>query len=240
MLTPILILSIPSFILSYNLIILDRTDIIYIMRERLRVTTFDGKEQTKIITRRKPLSLGFPEKYLVRAKSCRWFSRKQSYVERAYDENYFDNWAMMKSAGLPVVAEVLKTDEGVLVRDLKADGSELYGKLLAMYLMGGHRRNRPRPKIDKLFLELTRDEELIEIRRKIVNCIQKANAHGIALPHDDPFELIIHPDGKWDIIILDVESAYRSKNFQEVTANNLKCMNQFVTYLRVIKKKLIK
>ncbi len=37
--------------------------------------------------------------------------------------------------------------------------------------------------------------------------MQKANRHGIQLPSDDPMELLVHPDGSWELVILDLAFA---------------------------------
>src|SRR6266487_7174855 len=48
-----------------------------------------------------------------------------SYIERRYDALYVENWLAMRSAGLPVVPDLLVSSrDTLLVTDVKADGSE--------------------------------------------------------------------------------------------------------------------
>lgn len=125
----------------------------------------------------------------------------------------YRKWLAMKAAGLPVVPTMRQTDrDTVVMTDLRADGSELYGKGLGGYILDRIqlRTVRPREKhpLDDRFLELMRSpQDLQKIMDKAAEYAQMANAAGILLPEDDPFELVIHPDRSWDLVCLDIESA---------------------------------
>ena len=128
-----------------------------------------------------------------------------SLVERdLFRKEYLSTWQSFKAAGLPVVPTVRINEEtgAVLVTDIKADGSETYGKA-TLY---NHERwlFRRRREIDTLFLRLMEPDTFPILERRVRECITIANAHALLLPFDDPFELVVHPDGNWEVMILDL------------------------------------
>ena len=65
-----------------------------------------------------------------------------------YGQQIEKNWEAMKKIGLPVVPTLRKLPTGeLLVTDMKADGSQIYGKAFST----GDYYQRPRPQIDKFF-----------------------------------------------------------------------------------------
>src|SRR6266567_1114957 len=74
--------------------------------------------------------------------------REVSLIERPLDQNYVDNWYAFREVGLPVVPTLRESSRGtLLVTDVKADGSEIYGKGLMHTLehpMHYEPRERPR------------------------------------------------------------------------------------------------
>lgn len=153
-----------------------------------------------------------------------------SLMERPYSPEYVEAWPIMKKKKLPVVPTMRivdkragkddnPEDEGdlsLLVTDVKKDGSEVYGKgyfrsLFEPYTWSSYRR---RPDIDERFLEVMATEKS-DVRTKAREYADTATRSNIVLPRDDPLEMIVHPDGTWDFIILDLEKVrvQRKDNF---------------------------
>jgi|SRR5882672_5427263 len=135
--------------------------------------------------------------------------RSVSLVMRAYDENIVQCWQAFKEARLPVVPTLrrvtIEDSPWVLATDVKADGSEVYGSGLEVLLITGLRRERPpHPSVDQHFLELTNDQNFPKIIVKADSFSRLASAKGLLLPEDDAFELLVRPDGSWNLIILDL------------------------------------
>jgi|GEM_PF-6758441 len=134
-----------------------------------------------------------------------------SFIQRPYDKTYIAHWNVMKKAGLPVMQDLLINPKRgfMLLTDIKSDGSEVYGKELAYCLRIPDLtpRERPRTSIDKLFLDLTDKETFPLIEQAADSLVHRANSHDIQLPSDDPMELLIHPDGTWELVILDLALA---------------------------------
>jgi hypothetical protein len=116
-------------------------------------------------------------------------------------------WKACKEAGLTVAPNAYVSDRGtMLVTDVKADGSEVYGKRMGEVLNGYNPeadRSRPHKEIDGWFMQLTSPENLPAIKERARRQSALATANGIELPFDEAYELIVHPDGSWDVITLD-------------------------------------
>jgi hypothetical protein len=137
-------------------------------------------------------------------------SHRVSLVERFDHENFSENWKTYKEAGLPVVPTMRKTDYNtVLMTDLRADNSEIYGKSIIRQLKesGDEREGtafEPPLGVDERFLELTHPDNIGAIEAEIDNVVALANEKGIRLPTDDPMELVVNQNG-WKMMILDLE-----------------------------------
>jgi hypothetical protein len=139
---------------------------------------------------------------------------EQAFVERPLDSRFIDTYENHRSVGLPVPSEVLIVDtdqrmtlqtRSMLVTDVTADGSAVYGKSL----LGpgwSARRRAPSPELDARFMELTNRKNLPRVIALTHSYRDLATQAGLALPDDDPFELIIHPGGGWSIITLDLSN----------------------------------
>src|SRR5664279_1790609 len=92
-------------------------------------------------------------------------SHRVSLIERDYNPHYVTNWHAFREVGLPVVPTLRTSSWGtLLLTDMKADGSEFYGKNLSRLLCRPRKdRFRERPEIDKLFLELADSDEYEEV-----------------------------------------------------------------------------
>lgn len=140
-------------------------------------------------------------------------SKKVYLVERTFDPKYIEMWHVFKEVGLPVVSSLRKSSRGtLLVPDMKADGSEVYGKNLWLTLANPALygpRERPRPEIDNIFLELIQPDKFNSIVQITSEYVRLANNNSCLLPFDDAFELTVHPDRDWEHITLDLEKAER-------------------------------
>jgi hypothetical protein len=115
---------------------------------------------------------------------------------------------------MPVVP-LLRTAEiagehKIISTDLKADGSELYGKALISAILDDEdpRERPPARELDDAFVKLTDPERIAEVEERLRALADQATENYLRLPFDDPFELQIHPDGSWEPIILDLRFAY--------------------------------
>jgi len=140
-----------------------------------------------------------------------------------------------KQAKLPVVETFRRSNDGMVVMtDITADGSKVYGKATSQSMNHGKPRE-PSP-LDSVFLELIADGSVVkDMHDQALKLAAIAGDHGILLAYDDPFELIIHPDKTWSLVCLDLEQAilHRSPEGTE-TQTNLKCVDSFGIDLRSV------
>lgn len=187
--------------------------------ERIKLETVSGK---KAVTINSPggeeiMSNGIESKLRHKATIESGSREKQvRLVERknikTFGPDYASQWQLFRNAGLPVVPTLRKTERGtVMMTDLTADGSEIYGKDLSSMLLQGlfqfshiDKNKLPKIKYVNSFLEIMEGEEFERLKRKVKEYQELANTNGILLPTDDPFELIIHPDGTWELVIIDL------------------------------------
>ncbi|HVF69637.1 MAG TPA: hypothetical protein VNA13_03670 [Xanthomonadales bacterium] len=122
------------------------------------------------------------------------------------DGRYEANWCAFREAGLPVVRTLRRGEErSIFLTDVKADGSETYGSNLKYVLRRNHKRSRARPEIDRIFVGLINPADFRKITDRVAECASIASENHILLPPDDPFDLVVHPDSSWDIVLLDLE-----------------------------------
>ena len=168
----------------------------------------------------------------------------RSYIERLYDIRWINNWKAMRKAGLPVVPDILLNPmrRFMLLTDIKADGSEAYGKALSRCLEYPSiiPRDRPRPDIDQLFLNLTTPENLPKIKQAVDKLVATANTSNIELPKDDAVELVIHPDGSWGLMTLDLQYAktLTPQTQAEIDArrsSNITSTARFLRHIKIIR-----
>ncbi len=149
---------------------------------------------------------------------AKYFSDAESAAE------YADYWLKLLYAGIPTIPKVLIIGEKeVLLTDMTSDGSVFYGKDNVNPSFQRYEKNKM-TELDAVFLSI--DPE--EIKAKAEEIIKKANANGIFLPSDDPFDILIHPDGSWEVIVLDL----LSKPFSEVLeGNNSFCVDKIMSFV---------
>ena len=66
-----------------------------------------------------------------------------------------------------------------------------------------------------------------KINQAALKIAEKTASAGIILPSDDPLDLILHPDGSWQIMPLDIENAVLdSAPSNEERARDIEVMNK--------------
>ncbi|HEU4914454.1 MAG TPA: hypothetical protein VFT16_03575 [Candidatus Saccharimonadales bacterium] len=140
--------------------------------------------------------------------------RPVSLIARKYEQRYVEAWKAYREAGLPVVP-TLRVDpvrDRLIMTDLKADGGELYGKNLSLTLNDELPRDRPpNPAVDEHFLRLMSGEDRGKVVDRVLDIGEQATAQRIVLPIDDPLELKVSPDGRWEVLSVDLALGYRWK-----------------------------
>ncbi len=199
---------------------------------------------------------GLEPKVKVRAETSfgkkRLFRKRKrkevNFVERKLNsldsDDYIAKWKQFSEAGLPVVSTLRKSSRDSLFQtDLKSDGTELYGKAF-WYLIYSKSEFRLRP-VDKIFLNLTDTNNFQKIAEKVFMYKDLADKNGILLPYDDPFELIVHPDGKWDFVIIDLrfgeklEAGSGESRRNEIVEKNSRFVGNFLDQLKYIRVALL-
>jgi hypothetical protein len=170
----------------------------------------------------------------------------RGFYERAAEDDTAGVWQAYRAAGVMVTPELFLADNGKqLVPDMKADGSELYGKLRRHWLtepLDFADPNAPtkpeHPEIDELFVGLLRKKER-QVRERVAAYMRAATAAGIELPYDDPAELLIRPDGSWDVLALDLRATKLGTHAKFVEGYNEKYIALFEASLGKIYKALV-
>jgi hypothetical protein len=136
---------------------------------------------------------------------------------RGVDE-YAKTWRAFRKAGIPVVEHMWKSEDGkVFVKDLKRDGSEIFGKAYGMLTsIKSERQKLALTPMEEKFIKII-ETDLPKIRSAAEEMAKRATQCGLVLPWDDAFELLVHPDGTWQIIVLDLRTA---KINQDAWQNN--------------------
>jgi len=201
------------------------------------------------------IGMGVEDKALLRVRDED--GHEFTLVERSAEEDldrrrqsnggYARAWLACSVAGVPVVPELFVSDiDTLLVTDVKADGSEVYGKGAAQALkdyrpdVTGDRANKGS---DALFMEITKPENIETVLERVRFYSALATNAGIELPVDDPFELLVRPDGSWDLITLDLSMAivHDAKNTfagERTMRNNAEAVDHFQKQIDIIRSRL--
>ncbi len=179
------------------------------MTERLLATSVTNPDvhTELVVANRTPVGGGFENKWQLEASVA---GRDISLLERTYDRGYIDAWIGFRAAGMPVVPTLRTNAEtSLLVTDVKANGGEAYGKALQLITSGAldEQRTRPRQQIDEIFMDLTGINNFPAIEEEAQRLLDRANASNLRLPYDDPFELVVNPNGTWKLMTLDLRFA---------------------------------
>jgi len=181
---------------------------------------------------RTPLGRGLETKNVVQATvTHNQRSRDVSLVERVNNTHFWlHNWQLLKDAGLPVPATVRLSEKNtILITNFKAHGEEMYGKGLLYEYEKIPPQELKLSHTDHIFLELMKTSKKA-ILTEMERLVGIANEHTVFLPGDDPFELLISPDGSWKFVITDLswggvglrlEVSKRNQSVSDYFFNNL-------------------
>lgn len=171
-------------------------------------------------------------------------NRKLKMIEREnqkiFKRTYADKWKMFKKAGFPVVPTLRETEDGRLfLTDVTGDGSELYGKALVLDLEdlsanpSGFKSQEVLAKMKNIesFLKILTGREFYKIKSKVEKYRKLANEKHLCLPADDPFELILHPDGTWNLIMLDLNAVLSQQSDDFIKLSNDLATTRFIADL---------
>lgn len=147
-------------------------------------------------------------------------------LDQSPAERYFQRWLYLKKIGVSVLESLSFLADGkrVIMKDVTADGSEFIDKETFRGLGHGDTFviDGRLSECQKKFLEIDKDE----LKQKIHDNFSIAWNLGISLPDDwEEFAVLVHPDGDYDVLVLDltklnyvdVENGvdYNGKNFAE-------------------------
>jgi len=111
--------------------------------------------------------------------------------------HFYYTWMMLKSVGIPTVPTVrIIDDRKVLMTDLTADGSMFFGKATKVT---DNRANNI-CEMEFIFSQI----DLVPVYEELKRVERIAMRNDIILPIDDPFDLLLHPDGSWEVMVLDL------------------------------------
>lgn len=171
---------------------------------------------------------------------------------------YYTTWQRFKAAGLPVPSDVylIRVESNrpaypnewhnrrVIIPDVKADGSEVYGDQLARSMkppvtkrgitVGGQESERRHRDIDPLFLQATSPENFPSIEARVRELQRTLDEHGLYVSGQDGYKLVVHPDGSWDIVMEELQAAGRERA-QAPHEFNRGVANAFLHQIRCIR-----
>lgn len=147
-----------------------------------------------------------------------------------------DNWLVASGAGLPVPQLYGISDQVIAFPDLSADGSWLIGKAFAAIS-----KIATRPATFVAAQAIFQKVNLDQVRARVQQYEALATAAKIRLPLDGAFELLLHPDSTWEIIMLELGSLWYGEQalsapaiYATLTTENDHHAQQFLDDLAVI------
>ncbi len=116
---------------------------------------------------------------------------------------YYERWRFLRKLGIPTVSSMRVVDDRhVVMGDMTVGVAAFFGKEKRWTVSGEIRREtyRELDKTEKVFLSI--DPEVI--KREIVSLQMLAWANGIRLPSDDEYDLLVRPDGSFQVLLMDL------------------------------------
>lgn len=194
-----------------------------------------------IVKSRKPLPHTGEPKFRVKGRIG---DQRVKLIEsvKSYDSEIAPVWHDMKSLGIPVVPEMRIEGFNTYTTDLTADGSHFYGKSKLRELSGNGKVRRR--KTDDFFISLTESSALEKIMRRGIEIADIASKNGIDIAVDDPFDLLISPDGSYDIYCLDLTGVRKHTidgySHERLQKHNHDKVRAFIKLLTSIRELLLK
>lgn len=207
---------------------------------------YPERQTTLNIIEATPLSIGYGSVKQHLTATIDGTNQVVSLIERNNDPLLVQGWLAMREAGIPTVPTLRQTSRNtLLVTDVKADGSEVYGRGLAeqqimSYLDPTVERQRLRPAMDQRFLKISAWHRFHKIRKAAINYADRATDRGLCLPYDDPFEMLVRPDGSWGLIALDVRETRREDNERARDFLNKDVAEKFLNAIQGLRKDLLR
>lgn len=135
------------------------------------------------------------------------------YKSTEYADDYIAKYRVLKSLGFPVPATMRKVDDRwgyVVMTDYSAKGAIFFGKAMGL-AMGDYSYSEPEAKnyvdeIPEYALRGIMDahKHLGDIDVTLKRYEQMATVHGIRLPSDEVYEIVVFPNVKWKLMLLDL------------------------------------
>lgn len=144
-------------------------------------------------------------------------------TESSNAERYMQRWLYLKSVGIPVARSMrIVDDTHIVMGDMTIDGSVFVGKGWVDLL--STRKRGSLSDVEKKFLDI--DVDLI--KKEVVRIDDLARSKGIRLPYDDPFDILMHPDGSFEVVVMDLTAMelVNDKNIKELDDDREKMMNR--------------
>lgn len=195
------------------------------------------------------LNLGTELKYRIKTL---FLGKEFSFITREVSFQYIDTWKMLKKTGFPVIPLLRVTKELpnykkrspdstiAVVPDITYDGSRTYGKSLSWEVSkGAYKLDLEK---DQHFLNILHNE-LPKLLTEVQKIVKLANSLDIFLPEDSELaELVIHPNGTWELIMIDIELVRkRNKKLEkhaDLVRTNQTIARDFLSHLKNIQSKL--
>lgn len=146
-------------------------------------------------------------------------------------ERYVRKWQLLREAGVPTASSMRVVDGGtVAMGDMTRDGSRFFGKEQVLKVYEG-RDEGPRElnQTERLFLAIDSQK----IKDEMARVLKLAWDKGMRLPFDDPYDILIHPDGKWEVLVLDLAGLRpRKSESEDVLESELEHMTEEIDLMR--------
>jgi hypothetical protein len=150
-------------------------------------------------------------------------------------DGYCEYWQRLREAGIPTIPTVRKINENeIIMTDLTKNESSFYGKDSVFGCFDRFKKNEINI-LDKHFLDI----EVSDMEEKIKEVLRKANENNIVLPLDDPFDLLVHPNGNWEVLVLDLATENRDVSESETRVLNDECVSHFLDLLKLNRDSLL-
>ncbi len=150
-------------------------------------------------------------------------------------DGYCEYWERLRKAAIPTIPTVRKISENeVLMTDLTKDGSSFYGKDSVFGCFNRFKKNEINI-LDRYFLAI----QTSVLENEIRGISRKADENGIVLPIDDPFDLLVHPGGSWEVLVLDLETESYNTSEDQIRMFNIESVGHYLTLLKINRNSLL-
>lgn len=124
-------------------------------------------------------------------KKIRMLRRNEEELKMHASDVWLGKWKTLKKAGIPVVETVRRvSDTEVAMTDLTASGDTIFGR----------HRNKEAKEANEFLMKIDGED----IKKRALEVAQLADDAGILLADDDALALVVHKDGSWNVIALDI------------------------------------